>query len=93
METVVLRGVALAACTEVLQCSLSCDARPVGKISALGAINYNAENAEETFNPSVAIFEHANRIIEPAVDLCADLNRHDPILFASVLYDCRRFDG
>jgi hypothetical protein len=72
-----IRGVALPASTEVLQRGLNCGALFTGKSSALCAINYNTENVEKALDSSMAILEHANRIVETAVRLCANLNRHN----------------
>jgi len=67
------RGIALrpqcGAARRVLQCSLNCGALFVGNLSALCAINYNAENVQKALDSSVAILEHANRVVETTVRL------------------------
>jgi hypothetical protein len=40
-----------------------------------------AEDVEEVLNPSMAVFQHANRVIESAVWFCAYLYRHLSALF------------
>ncbi|MFZ0301197.1 MAG: hypothetical protein WAL75_00870, partial [Terracidiphilus sp.] len=56
--------------------SLDCFAFLLGKTPALSSIDYNTKNSEETFDPSVAVFEHADRVVKTAVVLRANLNRH-----------------
>jgi hypothetical protein len=49
--------------------------------------NHHTKNAKEAFDSPVAILEHANRIIKPAVGLCTNLDSHGctfPSLFSSL---------
>ena len=39
------------------------------------------EDVEEVLYPAMAVFQHANRVIESAVWFCAYLYRHLPALF------------
>jgi hypothetical protein len=71
-----IHSMALSACPEVLQCSLDGIPLLASQTPALCAINYHAEDAEETLNPPVTVLEHADRIIETAVGLSTYLNRH-----------------
>jgi hypothetical protein len=61
---------------EVLQGRPNGVALLICQAPALCAINHNAEDAEETLNPSVAVFQHPNWIIKTAVRFRTDLNRH-----------------
>ena len=44
------------------------------------------------FDPPVAVFEHANRVIKATVGLCTNLNSHCFPLNLMCFYDCRPFD-
>jgi hypothetical protein len=59
-----------------LQCSDHGIALLFFKTPALRAVNHRAENAEKLLDPSVAVFEHANGIIESTIWLRTNLNRH-----------------
>ena len=83
-----IRSVALPASPEVLQCRLDCVALFGCQTSPLRPLGHNAQNAKEAFDSSVAIFQHANRVVETAVRLGTDLNRHGFHLY-SFPYDCR----
>jgi hypothetical protein len=88
-----IRCVALSASSEVLQRSLDCIAFLIGKTPALRSIYHNTKNAEEALDPSVAVFEHADRVIKTAIGSCADLNCHGVPLYFFRPVDCRLFDG
>jgi hypothetical protein len=70
-----------------LQCSPHRIALLAGETSPLGAVNHHTKNAKEALDSPVAILEHANRIIEPAVGLCTNLDSHGcsfPCQFSSL---------
>jgi hypothetical protein len=71
-----IRGVALSARAEVLKCSLHRISLFADESSPLGAVNHHTENAQEALDPPVAVFQHPNGIIESAIGLCTNLNRH-----------------
>jgi hypothetical protein len=71
-----IRRVALSARAEVLKCSLHRIALFAGETSSLGAADYHTENAQKALDPPVAVFQHPNGIIESAIGLCTNLNRH-----------------
>jgi hypothetical protein len=71
-----IRRVALSAGTKVLQRRFHRIALFAGKSSPLGAVNHRTENAQEALDPPVAVFQHPNGIIESAIGLCTNLNRH-----------------
>ncbi len=71
-----IRCVASSASLEVLEGSLHRIAFLLGKSPALRSIDHNTKNAEEALDPSVAVFEHADRVVKTAVVLRANLNRH-----------------
>src|ERR1035441_5577331 len=68
--------VALSARAEVLKCSLHRIALFAGETSSLGTADYHTENAQEALDPPVAVFQHADGIVESAIGLCTNLNRH-----------------
>jgi hypothetical protein len=79
--------VALSAGTKILQCSPHRVALLADETPPLDAVNHDTQNAKEPFDSPVAILEHANRIIEPAVGLCTNLDSHGcsfPCLFSSL---------
>jgi hypothetical protein len=51
------------------------------ELAALRTVNDEAENAKESLNPAMAIFQHSKRIIESAVRFRADLDSHRWFLF------------
>jgi hypothetical protein len=71
-----IRRVALSARAEVLQRRFHRIALFAGKSSPLGAVNHRTENAQEALDPPVAVFQHPNGILESAIGLCTNLNRH-----------------
>jgi hypothetical protein len=80
-----IRRMALAAGSEVLQGCLHRVALLGGQAPALCSVNHYTQNAKETLNPSVAVFQHPYGIIESAIGLCANLNCHClPRSFSSV---------
>jgi hypothetical protein len=79
--------VALSAGTKILQCSPHRIVLLAGETPPLGAVNHDTQNAKEAFDSPMAILEHANRIFEPAVGLCTNLDSHGcsfPSLFSSL---------
>jgi hypothetical protein len=52
-----------------------------GKTPGVRSIRDQAEDVEEVLNPAMAVFQHANRVIESTVWFCAYLYRHLSALF------------
>jgi hypothetical protein len=71
-----IRRVALSASTKVSQRRFHRIALFAGKTSSLSTIDHHTEDAQETLDPPVAVFEHPNGVIESAIGLCTNLNRH-----------------
>jgi len=47
-----------------------------GKASGMRTFSNHTQDVEEMLNPAMAVFQHADRIIESAVWFCAYLYRH-----------------
>src|ERR1700738_1961509 len=87
-----IRRVALSASPEVLQRSPDRIAFLIGKAPALCSINHDTEDAKEALDASVAVLEHADRVVKTAIGLCANLNCHGVPLLLPRSY-CRPFRG
>src|ERR1035441_4310616 len=52
---------------EILKCSLNGGSLFAGKAPRVPALSNQAQDVEEMLDPAMAIFQHANRIVESAV--------------------------
>jgi hypothetical protein len=68
--------VAWSGLTEVVQRGLGCSLFFILERAALRLTNHFEKNVEETFNPAMAIFQHANGVIESTIGFCAYLHSH-----------------
>jgi hypothetical protein len=71
-----VRGVPLSTYTKVMQRRLDGRRLFIRHGPASRPFHYPAQDTQEILDPAVAILEHLDRVVKPAIGLCPDLDPH-----------------
>jgi hypothetical protein len=71
-----VRGVPLSTYTKVVQRRLDGRRLFIRHGPTSRPFHYHAQDTQEILDPAVAILEHLDRVVKPAVGLCPDLDPH-----------------